>query len=257
MMARWLARLGDRRAEPAAGKVARAQSSPSTIALDGRELPIRLKRHPRAKRVSLRLAGDGEAVELTLPSWAPSDEGIAFAHARREWLEAQLRRIPPRNPPRPGAVFHYRGEAHEIIWRRDAPRRVVKREGCIELGGALESLAARLQRWLEAQALELSRRDLAEFCAKAGIEPVPLRLSRARKRWGSCSQRNTIRINWRLIQAPDAVRRSVVAHEVAHLVHFDHSPQFYALLERIYAGNLRAADRWLKDHGRTLYSSFG
>ena len=56
---------------------------------------------------------------------------------------------------------------------------------------------------------------------------------------------------------PDLVRRSVVAHEVAHLVHFDHSPAFHALLGELYEGDIRAANRWLKQHGRTLYTRFG
>ena len=57
--------------------------------------------------------------------------------------------------------------------------------------------------------------------------------------------------------APDEVRRSVVAHEVAHLVHFDHSPAFHALLARLHGPGLPAADRWLKSQGRSLYLHFG
>jgi predicted metal-dependent hydrolase len=53
------------------------------------------------------------------------------------------------------------------------------------------------------------------------------------------------------------VRRSVVAHEVAHLVHFDHSARFHALLAEIYDGDLPAADAWLKRHGRSLYAPLG
>ena len=57
--------------------------------------------------------------------------------------------------------------------------------------------------------------------------------------------------------APDFVRRSVVAHEVAHLLQFDHSPRFHAALAALYEGDLAAADRWLKQHGRGLYAPFG
>ena len=49
----------------------------------------------------------------------------------------------------------------------------------------------------------------------------------------------------------------MIAHEVAHLVHFDHSPAFHALLGEIYEGELAAADRWFKQHGRSLFASFG
>ena len=57
--------------------------------------------------------------------------------------------------------------------------------------------------------------------------------------------------------APEWVRRSVVAHEVAHLVHFDHSPRFHALLGEIYEDDIREADSWLRREGRSLYRHFG
>ena len=57
--------------------------------------------------------------------------------------------------------------------------------------------------------------------------------------------------------APDMVRRSVVAHEVAHLVHFDHSAEFHAMLGEIYEHDIRAANRWLKRNGRQLYALLG
>jgi predicted metal-dependent hydrolase len=57
--------------------------------------------------------------------------------------------------------------------------------------------------------------------------------------------------------APDPVRRSVVAHEVAHLVHFDHSPRFHALLGELFEDDIKAANSWLKKEGRSLYQPFG
>ncbi|HCH93759.1 MAG TPA: metal-dependent hydrolase, partial [Erythrobacter sp.] len=98
--------------------------------------------------------------------------------------------------------------------------------------------------------------DAADYCARGQLAPAPVRLSRARKRWGSCSSEGVLRLNWRLVQAPDAIRRSVVAHEVAHLVHFDHSPAFHALLARLYEGDIAQANRWLSAHGRELYAAF-
>jgi predicted metal-dependent hydrolase len=82
-------------------------------------------------------------------------------------------------------------------------------------------------------------------------------LSNAQRRWGSCSAKGAIRINWRLIMAPDAVRRSVVAHEVAHLLHFNHSAQFHAALARLFEGDIAVANAWLKREGRGLYLPFG
>jgi len=149
-----------------------------------------------------------------------------------------------------------------IDWDAHAARRPLLAGSALRVGGASEGLEARIRRWLEREALELIEADLHDYVAAAGLDPVPVGLSRAQKRWGSCSDGGAsgtrrISINWRLVQAPDFVRRSVVAHEVAHLVHFDHSPAFHALLGTIYEGDIRKADRWLKENGRTLYTTFG
>ncbi len=227
------------------------------IELSGVSLPIALRRHRTAKRLTLRLAPDGSEVRITMPAWARSDEAIAFAHARTEWLEQQYSRIPERSAPGPGSEVLYRGEALRIEWDESAPRRPKLTNDTLRIGGPKAGLEKRLTRWLEREALALFESDMADYTAAAALDPVPVALSRAQRRWGSCSEMARIRVNWRLIQAPDFVRRSVVAHEVAHLVHFDHSPAFYALLGDIYEGDLKSADRWLKEQGRSLYAALG
>ena len=227
------------------------------LVLEGRELPVAIRRHPHARRMTLRLAPDGSEVRVTLPRWGRTAEALAFAGSRREWLAAQLAKCARAEPPAAGGTLAYRGKTLAIAWAAALPRKPALGENEVRLGGPEHSLAPRLQRWLEAEALRLMADDLADYCAAAG-RPLPtLALSRAQRRWGSCSGTGTVRINWRLVQAPDFVRRSVVAHEVAHLVHFDHSPAFHTLLARIYEADLAAADRWLKQQGRSLYASFG
>lgn len=227
------------------------------IELIGQRLPIVLKRLHNARRLTLRLAPDGSAVRVTLPAWAEAREAIAFAHARSDWLTGQLQKLPTRAAPVPGGDVLYRGAALELVWEAKAPRRPEVDGERLRIGGLQSGMEKRLKRWLEAEALRLAEADMHEYCAAAGLDPVPVGLTRAQRRWGSCSDKSRIRINWRLVQAPDHVRRSVVAHEVAHLVHFDHSPAFHALLGRIFEGEIAAADRWLKDHGRGLYAAFG
>lgn len=227
------------------------------IELGGKRLPIVLKRLHNARRLTLRLAPDGSAVRVTLPAWAEGREAIAFAHTRAEWLAGQLAKLPARTVPAPGGEVHYRGAALRLAWDASAARRPAVVAEALRVGGPQIGLETRVRRWLEAEALRLCEADIHEYCTAAGLDVVPIGLSRAQRRWGSCSERSRIRINWRLVQAPDHVRRSVVAHEVAHLVHFDHSPAFHALLARIFEGEIAAADRWLKDHGRGLYAAFG
>ncbi len=247
-MIEWLRDDYHRPAKPAA---------PQTIELSGRTLPIALNRHPRAKRLTLRLAPDGSAVRITLPRWCRSADAVAFAAVRREWLEAQLAKVPETTDPIARGTIRYRGDEIEIHWTEDAPRKPALGERAIRLGGPGDTQSQRLQRWLEAEALRLMRADLDDYCGRAGLEAPDLRLTRAQRRWGSCSSNGVVRVNWRLVQAPDAIRRSVVAHETAHLVHFDHSPGFHGLLRNIYEDDLNAADGWLRAHGRGLYADFG
>lgn len=227
------------------------------IELNGRRVPIAVRRNPRARRLTLRLAPDGGEVRITLPRWARTREAIAFAHARRDWLARQHAKIPVREAPRPGGSIQYRGSPLRLDWRADLPRRPSRQGDALILGGPRDKLEMRARRWLENEALALFEADMADYTAAVGLPAVAVALSRAQKRWGSCSDAKRIRVNWRLVQAPDFVRRSVVAHEVAHLVHFDHSPAFHALLAEIYEGEIAQADRWLKSKGRSLYSSFG
>ncbi|MBX7493800.1 M48 family metallopeptidase [Qipengyuania sp. 1NDW9] len=234
----------------------RDQKIAPEIEIDGRVLPIELRRHPTAKRLTLRLAPDGSAVKITLPRWCASKEAIAFAHARADWLARQLAKVPERRCPVEARRIDYRGREITVDWRADAPRKPALDGESLAIGGPEDTLARRLQRWLEAEALELFTKDAAQYCERAALPAAPVRLTRAKRRWGSCSSEGVLRLNWRLVQAPDHVRRSVVAHEVAHLVHFDHSPDFHALLDDIFEGEIARANRWLSAHGRKLYASF-
>lgn len=236
----------------------RRQRTAPAVVLAGREVPIAIRRHPAARRMTMRLSPDGAEVRITLPNWGRTAEAVEFAESRRGWLEAQLAaHAHAPAPPVPGGSLLYRGEEIAIAWAETAPRRPALDEGAIRIGGPAENLAPRLRRWLEGEALALMGQDLAGYCAAAGQAVPALRLSRAQRRWGSCAGDGTIRINWRLVQAPDPIRRSVVAHEVAHLVHFDHGRAFHALLGEIFEGDIKAANRWLREHGRSLYARFG
>jgi predicted metal-dependent hydrolase len=232
------------------------QEAPS-LDIAGRTIPVEIRRLAHARRLTLRLAPDGQSVRVTMPSWAPTREGLDFARSRTAWLEAQLVKLPQPTLLAPGAVLQWRGEPRVLHHSIDAPRRVRLTETTIHLGGPAESLPTRLRRWMQGEARALFAADLADYAPCAQVPVPPLALTNAQRRWGSCSAGGEVRLNWRLVMAPDFVRRSVVAHEVAHLVHFDHSPRFHALLATIYEGDLPAADAWLKRHGRSLYAPLG
>jgi predicted metal-dependent hydrolase len=228
-----------------------------TISVAGRELPIVVRRLERARRLTMRLAPDGSEVRISMPRWGRTAEALSFASARRDWLERQLAAVPVSSTVQPGSAMRVRGQTFVLEHDPAARRAPTCEDGLLRVGGALASLEPRLRRWLQSEAKRLLAADLAYYCAAAGLHVPPLALSSAKRRWGSCAASGAIRINWRLIMAPDFVRRSVVAHEVAHLVHFDHSPAFHACLGKLFEGDLAAANAWLKREGRSLYQPFG
>ncbi|WP_209346837.1 SprT family zinc-dependent metalloprotease [Pontixanthobacter sp. CEM42] len=233
------------------------RSEKRCIEIAGRTLPITIKRHRTAKRLIMRLAPDGSELRVTMPRWGQSVDALEFAESRRSWIAAQLDKVEEARPPRPDGQIDFIGEPVTIAWDPQAPRKPRLLETTLHIGGPEDSLRSRIERWLRDEALAIMDRDLAEYCALAEVTKPDLKLSRAQRRWGSCSSSGTVRINWRLIMAPADVRRSVVAHEVAHLLHFDHGPAFYAALDRIFEGDIDAANAWLKAKGRALYGPFG
>ena len=235
------------------------------IEIAGRSLPIALRRHKCAKRLTMRLSPDGSELRITLPTWGRSLDALAFAQDRAQWIERQLARVPDQVAIENGSLISLHGQPLLIAWQADSARKPLLHGDRLVLGGPQERIETRVQRWLEQHAMDVFASDLAFYCQRAGQAAPRLRLSRARRRWGSCTgprhggnnrHETCIRINWRLIMAADNVRRSVVAHEVAHLAHFDHSPAFHAHLAELFDGDMPAADDWLKVHGRSLYASF-
>lgn len=227
------------------------------LEIAGRQVPVVIRRLPQARRMTMRLAPDGSEIRISIPRWTRTDDALEFARSKQSWLAIQIEALPQAIPLGDGTTLDFRG--HRFVVRHDPalPRRPVPDDGALLVGGPESSLASRLKRWLETEARSALTEDLAEYCTRAGQPTPPLALSSARRRWGSCAADGSIRINWRLIMAPDPVRRSVVAHEVAHLVHFDHSPAFHDFLGQIFEGSVPSANRWLKENGRSLYLPFG
>jgi hypothetical protein len=72
-----------------------------------------------------------------------------------------------------------------------------------------------------------------DYAAKMGVTPSSVKVNNATSRWGSCSAKRSLNFSWRLIMADDEVIDYVVVHELAHLVEMNHSPRFWAVVEKV------------------------
>src|SRR5690349_12344347 len=114
------------------------------VEIAGQTLPVAIRRHPRARRLTMRLAPDGSEVRITLPQWGRTMDAMVFVESRRDWLAQQLAAIPARVPAGPGGSVTYRGLALAIDWRAGRRRKPRITDGAIELGGDAETVAPRL-----------------------------------------------------------------------------------------------------------------
>lgn len=214
---------------------------------------IDIVRHPRARRMRLSVDPASGRARLTLPPRASLKAGMRWAAEHQQWIAAQQARLPEAVPFTPGTVIPFRGRPVTIDWRADRPRRVMLDGDRLVCGGPEEGLARRLQNWLRREALALLSEETGDFAARIGVVIERVTVGDPRGRWGSCSNRGAIRYSWRLILAPDHVRRATVAHEVAHRVHMDHGRRFHALVAELFGGDPAPARAWLSANGAALH----
>jgi predicted metal-dependent hydrolase len=217
-------------------------------------LPVRIeiRRLRTARRLRLRFDERSGALKLTCPWRTSRRAALAWALDQRDWIEAQLARVQPSEPFAAGATIPLEGCEVRIVWREDWPRPPALVGEELRCGGPEAGLARRVEAFLKVRARDTLSRDIAEFAAAAGARPRSVSVGDAATRWGSCSSLRAIRMSWRLILAPPEVRRYVAAHEVAHLVHLDHGPQFKALEARLFGPGIAEARAALRRVGPRL-----
>ena len=214
---------------------------------------LKVVRHATARTVRLSLDPVTGRARLTLPRRAALRSALVWADGKADWLAAQRAGLPEARPFVAGAVLPVAGEDLTIDWRA-GKRLVVRREGDRLLAeGPAETLGRRVEAWLRREALAVLSADTAAVAARAGVRVTRVAVGDARGRWGSCASTGVIRYSWRLLLAPPSVRRSTVAHEVAHRVHMHHGPAFHALAAALDDGDPAAAGAWLKRHGAGLH----
>lgn len=200
----------------------------------------------------LRLDEKRNVLKLTGPLRMNRKVALEWAAGQREWVEAQIESVLPAEPFVPGAVIPLEGDDVRLEWLERAPRTPKFEGDRLICGGPEEGFARRIETFLKRRALETLSRETAEAADRAGVTLKAVGVGDANTRWGSCSSTGRICYSWRLILAPPEVRKYVVAHEVAHLVHMNHGPKFKALECTLLEGDAEAAQLLLRRVGSRL-----
>lgn len=215
--------------------------------------PLTLRTSPRAKAMRLRVDQRTGTLLLTIPRRCSERRALDWAAGQRQWIERALAAVRPVVGIGPGTFLPLYGRPHLVDWHPQRPRRIEVEKEALIVGGPAEGLEARILRWLKAHARELLTQETRFYCTRAGKAATRIAVGDPLSRWGSCSSSGAIRYSWRLILAPDFVRRATVAHEVAHLVHMNHAPAFHALVAELLGEDPRPARLWLRREGAGLH----
>ncbi|MDR1699342.1 MAG: M48 family metallopeptidase, partial [Prevotellaceae bacterium] len=218
---------------------------------------IEIRRNPRARRCILRLKAD--RVLLTVPAGVSYEKAIGFLNEKRDWVLAHKDTVqrPPRiisaeNPmkaltfslniqssPRKNILFSLQNGVLNVLYPQTEMVESDKMQGKIRQGieAALRFEAKRI---LPEKLNQLSRQHHLPF---SGVK-----IQQSKTRWGSCSSRKSINLSYFLLLLPEHLIDYVLLHELSHTVEMNHSPRFWALLDRLTGGQAKILAKEIKQY---------
>jgi hypothetical protein len=225
------------------------------LQLGGNAVPLLLRRNYRARRYILRVRRDS-SVRLTIPRGGSRAFALEFARKHIDWIERQLARRAAEAahdcPWQDGTKILFRGEPVQLRVRADSLTTVIEFADQVVLA---EAGANDIRPVIENHLWTLAEKELLPRTLQLGAQfemaPARVLVRNQRSRWGSCSPRRTISLNWRLIHAPADVRDYLIIHELMHLREMNHSARFWHLVQKA-CPEYQRAEAWLNAHSDLL-----
>jgi predicted metal-dependent hydrolase len=228
-----------------------------TVVFEREIYQVRLRRHPRARRYTLRIHSTTREVVLSMPPRGSVKQATEFAQKHGAWIAARLQRLPKAMPFGHGTVLPLRGVDHRIEHRHGARGTVwtevsATGEPLLCVAGAEPHVPRRVRDYLKREAKADLEAASKRATAALGVMLKRVAIRDQSSRWGSCSTTGVLSYSWRLILAPSYVLDYLAAHEAAHLVEMNHSRAFWRQVERI-CPDMTRAKAWLDVHGTELH----
>lgn len=235
----------------------------AALQVQGIGVPVEVRRHAGARRLTLRVSKTRRAVVVTVPSGCRIEEAGRFLKTNIEWVRERLGSVPEPVPLADGATIPLRGHPHAISFTGPVRGAAVVRAWAstdgsarLDVAGRPEHASRRLKDWLVAEALKDLNKRVRWHAASLGVRVRRICLRDQTTRWGSCSASGFLSFSWRLVLAPPHVLDYVAAHEVAHLLEMNHGPRFWKLVAGAVP-RLDEAKHWLRHKGTDLHRYAG
>jgi predicted metal-dependent hydrolase len=230
-------------------------SKPESLLIGTTPVPLHMVRNLRARRYILRVRRDG-VVRVTIPRGGSTDFALEFAQKNRAWIERQLQRRSSESahakPWMDGSEILFRGERVRLTVRLTNELNLVQfGEHALSLPAGIIDFRPNVENYLWSLAEKELLPRVAQLAALHQLTYRRAVVRNQRSRWGSCSPKRTISLNWRLIQAPPFVRDYLIVHELMHLREMNHSPRFWRSVESA-CPDYAKAESWLDQHSHLL-----
>ena len=217
------------------------------LSVDGETLAVVIARHRAARRYVLRVV-EADTLRLTVPRGASIAGGLRFAERQATWIARERRRRKDQSAPwHDGTELLFRGERVRL---QVGDARVRCGSEDIAVSGDVDVRLAVEAHFIALASSELPPR-LLELAARHRLEVTHVSVRDQRSRWGACSPRGAITLNWRLVQMPPSVSDYILLHELMHLRQPNHSRRFWREVASV-CPNWREEERWLRKHGREI-----
>jgi len=215
-----------------------ASTEQRATVLAGKHISYTLKRSSKRRSIGLRI--DDRGLTVSMPLRASEDWLHQVLQQRAGWVVEKLDGWQARKPLQQrwadGECIPYLGELLTLRVVQGLYAAAPQQHGDeLRLTLRSEASAARIEKlvmlWYRHEAMELFAARIAHYAALLDVAPREIKLSSAKARWGSCTTRATLRLNWQLIKLPQYLIDYVVVHELAHLREMNHSAAFWKVVE--------------------------
>ena len=221
-----------------------------------------LVRSTRRRSISIEISK--AKVVVRAPQFVARADIEKFVHEKSNWVQQKLRQQEQELSAAPvysfvsGSNLPYLGESLTLVVHKQARSDVVRYgDKLLVILSSRARVADETQckrlvcQWFQQQALVLleAKTDLA--ARQLGVRHRSIALKATRSKWGHCTAQGAIQYNWQIVLAPEPVVDYLVAHEVSHLLHHNHSPAFWSAVERL-CPDYKKQRAWLKAHGAQL-----
>lgn len=217
----------------------------------------------RRKTIAIHVLASG-TVEVRAPLRCANADIQSFVIRQSDWIRKKQALVVERAPELTfsnGDRLHFLGNELEITLTYHSKRICLQSEGKLFVYAKIDDSAKTrleiIRRWLNHQAEKILTERFHQIVQRCDFvsELKPPKLRWMRRRWGSCSSRGEITLNVDLVRYPIELIDYVIAHELCHLVHFNHSPAFYKLLGQLFpdwAAKKRLLQQWHHRYGHQL-----